>query len=116
MNKVMDILIESIKTKKEAMIVVKSGLNTNMDIFIQPYLIGDDFFQNRFVWGYVDLNKTFVKVLIEKIQEASIVEIPYKVLSHAIYLFSINEDLWHVLDDFDKIYDDSTIPKEDETQ
>lgn len=91
-----------------------NGLNRESFTLFQPYIRGEDAFQNDFVWGYVLSKQTFYKFLYRQIISVEITDIPYTIVATPMYLYQAFEEHHSVLGGFDNIYASAPPPTTDE--
>lgn len=103
-----DIVANAIWQKKEVLLKMRDDVTdeTN-ELFICPYVAGEDLLSYEFVWGYLPDHTTFCKVLLKEVNEAEIIEIPFVVLPNACYQYSRADLLNHIVEGFDNIHVDA---------
>lgn len=89
-----DTIQSAIHEKKELLLKIKSGdeSETSLEVFMQPYVLGNDVLQYSFVWGFLSHNGLFYKVLTDWIISAETIEIPYTVQEGVVYEQSPGEE------------------------
>lgn len=104
-----DIIQSAIQEKKELLLKIKSGEEPEsyLEVFMQPYIYGNDILQYGFVWGYLSHNGVFYKVLTDWIVSAETIEIPYTVQDGSVYDQSPGEEHLCVLEGFNINFTDA---------
>ncbi len=95
-----DIVKSAIHEKKELLLKVKSGTESGdyIEVFMQPYVYGNDVLQYEFIWGYLAHNHVFYKILTNWIVSAETIEIPYTVLEGTEYEYASGEEHFCILE------------------
>jgi hypothetical protein len=110
MAKIVETIKSAIQQQKELLLKIKYGLGSELEILLEPYIYGEDIMQYEFVWGCINQNKTFYKVYLNIILEATINEEVFPIVLNAVYLYSTGESHFEILDGFDNFYGQSNEP------
>ena len=70
---------EIIKAIKERHQIKIKYLDLNFYVVVDPYIYGDDLFQESFVWGWIEHNGTCYKFYLDKIQDLKVSIKPFEI-------------------------------------
>lgn len=91
-KKIKDELKKAIKSRLTVQIKIKHGLGDNMEIDMNPYIVGSDFLQYDFVWGFTPHNRTFYKLTLAFVQSLELTEKKFNIEPGTVYLYAIEEE------------------------
>lgn len=76
-------------------------LNSELRITVDPYIFGDDLFQQKFIWGWVDHHGTCFKFYEDKIQEVTLLGDSFEVQKGIEYYYSMEEEHYEFVEGID---------------
>jgi hypothetical protein len=96
-------LHEAIKQGKELQIKIKYNLGGDLEVEFQPYIYGSDTMQHEFAWGFLTHSGLYYKFRLTDIISGKFTGATYKVRPDAFYLYSIEEEFYAVLPNFQNV-------------
>ncbi|MDN4165038.1 hypothetical protein QWY31_05960 [Cytophagales bacterium LB-30] len=98
-RKTIDELKYAVNNRLTIKVKMKHGLGDNLEIEIDPYIIGSDLMQYDFIWGYISHSRTFYKLMLNFVQSIKLTSKNFKTLPKTVYLYSNEEDHYESVDD-----------------
>ena len=98
-----EIIDKAITNQYRLTLTIVYGLGGNIEVDFDPYIHGDDTLQNTFIFGYLASNRLLYKFRLTDIVSAKLSKEKFTIIPHAWYYYALEEELWNIAPDFDKI-------------
>jgi hypothetical protein len=106
-NQINEIIKNAIKTQSVLSIQIKDDTDKPFLIEFNPYILGQDILQYDFVWG--ETRRLFYKLDLDKIESVSALPKKFEVSENACYQFSLEEEHYEVLNNFDNVFGQAAV-------
>ena len=105
MANIYDTIQQAIDNKTELSLTVKHAFGESFPgTRFQAYILGDDAYQYKFVWGYLPDSNDYYRFSLDHITAAKATKDKYSVREDACYQYAIDEDHFARLQGFANIF------------